>query len=916
MDHSEALPPVPSPTLNGAPRLTSGSSAPALGQDHSSLDSFFDELLSVGSHNSELISSHFGLSPTWRLSNPVHMEIQENAKLPTFNLDVDRTGSTLFPHHPSARAFLPSPNTDDELTTENNKRTRNSARGSLAERFLQHPTRQSLNAAYAQAGALREHQDRQLSGGGMHSSVHSSARTSRAGSIVEEKKAEHADLPVPHTLTVRLDDALVSGWEVDPTPFSEIQQKHDEDHFSAMGYRKLQLPIPLLSPGHSAPLSFLTDAEMSPGRKFAEAVVTEDAVATAAAIVSQAAANGNSTSLTSPPYPPHIQLPTSAALLGDDTSRAKRQSAVSLHDRSTSQRRRLNDSPCSEPTLDRTSKAFPPTPHRHALIANTLSSIERASKQKSQYGFGPKHVVPSVPASLEELAASKARKESHQPQRPIRESTVDSPTDYSASNQQAPQMNSGPAYERKKQKAKDARVRLNESIDKLSIAISFAGTQSKQRLDQWNALSSSSSWARVLGGGDDNAGDDTRDPDRVRYVVQECVQYAEGAKKWDRPSFVGSAALLIQSLNAQCEMLMRELSHLHAAIESSDRKGMCLNGESERVVEPPIAQITDAGDSKAGTSTSMSTPSRQSLESEVVSSTMESYDLSTTSQGTATPQGNTTWGGPKFTSRIATFLDPVSLARCNYVSRGWRREFSNAERWFGMAVERFGQYNVRQWKGKLDDDEECIKCGPFTLYNSMDRSNVMPHYDHDGMFLLGEACLPGKLAVWCFLVERSNGETHRSVLRHRSMPGHGVYASLPVVELRTIVQNIGCHDGPVVVREQLQTVDASTRRRGVEMEEIHWDERFRRRVLNLDGSPIPTPATATVTALDSSGILCSLKLFESVVIATFIHAKGCSTTSKFVQKTNYTKVHVQISNGTTIPVVVTFPRDLSHHLEH
>jgi hypothetical protein len=277
----------------------------------------------------------------------------------------------------------------------------------------------------------------------------------------------------------------------------------------------------------------------------------------------------------------------------------------------------------------------------------------------------------------------------------------------------------------------------------------------------------------------------------------------------------------------------------------------------------------------------------------------------------------TAWGGAKFTSRIAEFLDPVSLARCNLVSRGWRREFSGADRWFGLAVQRFGHYNVRQWKGKLEDEDEGIKCGPFTLYNSMDRSNTMPHFDHDGMLLLGEACLPGKLAVWCFLVERSNGETHRSVLRRESMPGNGTYASLSVVELRTIIQNIGSHGGPVLVREQVQTVDASTRRRGVEMEEIHWDERFRRRVLNLDGSPwcAPGPATGTA-ALCSSGVLCSLDLFDSVVIATFIHAKGCSTTSKFVQKSNYTKIHVQIRNGTTIPVVVTFPRDLSHHLEH
>ena len=37
---------------------------------------------------------------------------------------------------------------------------------------------------------------------------------------------------------------------------------------------------------------------------------------------------------------------------------------------------------------------------------------------------------------------------------------------------------------------------------------------------------------------------------------------ADSAKKWDRPSFVGSAASMVQHLNAECEALMREIIHL------------------------------------------------------------------------------------------------------------------------------------------------------------------------------------------------------------------------------------------------------------------------------------------------------------------------------------------------------------------
>jgi hypothetical protein len=41
--------------------------------------------------------------------------------------------------------------------------------------------------------------------------------------------------------------------------------------------------------------------------------------------------------------------------------------------------------------------------------------------------------------------------------------------------------NAGAAYERKKQRAKDARIKLNEAIEHLSISMSLAGSQSKHR---------------------------------------------------------------------------------------------------------------------------------------------------------------------------------------------------------------------------------------------------------------------------------------------------------------------------------------------------------------------------------------------------------------------------------------------------
>lgn len=180
------------------------------------------------------------------------------------------------------------------------------------------------------------------------------------------------------------------------------------------------------------------------------------------------------------------------------------------------------------------------------------------------------------------------------------------------------------------------------------------------------------------------------------------------------------------------------------------------------------------------------------------------------------------------------------------------------------------------------------------------------------MTLLGEARLPGKISAWCFMVERSNGETLRSVERPPDVPGTGSYASLPVVQLWIVLQNTGIHDESIVVKEQTIAVDASTRRRGEELKEIEWDSRFHKRVLNLDGSVYK--ACDSRHGEQTYREMCRLGLFDSLVLEVNIYAKGCTTTSKFVQRSNFTKVLVQIRDGTTIPLVIPFPRDAAHLL--
>jgi len=440
----------------------------------------------------------------------------------------------------------------------------------------------------------------------------------------------------------------------------------------------------------------------------------------------------------------------------------------------------------------------------------------------------------------------------------------------------------GAAYERKKQRAKNARIKLNESIDRLAIAISLAGTQSKERasqLEQWSASTAAAGGATAT----------TTTIKTSIGIIRECVTTAEDAKKWDRPSFVGSAATLIQGMNAQCETLMREIQSLHEELQQQTQN---------HPHKHSLDDLTDDDSAK-----------RRRLNG-------------TNDDESTTTADRLVFAERTIMDRVASFLEPLSIVRCMRVSKAWKDwgVFSNEPLWQNLAVERFGYFNVRQWRGLLEDHEQ--EATPATaipsnvLYKRMDAANVMPHFRHEGMLLLGEARLPGKVSAWTFLVERSNGETMRSVLRPAgsTTAGTGPYASIPVVQLWTIVQNTGIHDETVVLRDQSQTVDASTRRRGEELKEITWDDRFKKRILNLDGSVYQSPPSIMMatTAAAFSQELCRLKLFDSVILETNIHAVGCSTSSKFVQRSNFTKVLVQIRNGTTVPLVIPFPRDSSH----
>ena len=83
---------------------------------------------------------------------------------------------------------------------------------------------------------------------------------------------------------------------------------------------------------------------------------------------------------------------------------------------------------------------------------------------------------------------------------------------------------SGAAYERKKQRAKDARVKLNDAIERLSIAMSLAGSQSKQRSHLLGARISK-----------------TEQRSKSLEINEECVKLAEQAKLCCYGGLVGTS---------------------------------------------------------------------------------------------------------------------------------------------------------------------------------------------------------------------------------------------------------------------------------------------------------------------------------------------------------------------------------------
>ena len=542
--------------------------------------------------------------------------------------------------------------------------------------------------------------------------------------------------------------------------------------------------------------------------------------------------------------------------------------------------------------------------------APTPSMLE-ATKKRSQFGFGGNHFVSSVPLppthqkKNNSSTTSKSKTTSSS-----RKRATNSASQTKSIATKTTTVTECVSYERKKQRAKDARVKLNESIERLSVAIGLAGTQSRQRSQAhayWENKESTSTLVKDSPINVQSSNVSTGTTAVVQNgikstveIMEEAGQTADAAKKWERPSFVGSAATMIQNLNAQCEALMRELIEMKK-LQNDGNLQQCQCGRKVRA---------------SGTGTVSDISSHEEMDSS--NNTLNDFDFDTRhpekkrmkfSNEEMKVDMNSIVKRDRVLLLIGSYLDPRSIVRFKCVSKAWKVQLEPAMKnnsiWSSLCVQRFGTYNFREWLHRHEDEALILNEPPIshlTLYREMNSSNVRPRCRYEGNVHLGGGQIGNIACGWISAVERSNGETLRSVLS--STCGDIKYSSLPIIELRILVQNVGVADGSILIPEQIISVDASTKRRGEEFFEINSDHRMKKKIYSVNGEEMVNFQNGSkFSTAHSIGSLINLDLFDTAVISVFIHAKGCPTTAKFIQKANFGKVLINV-RGTTLPLVI------------
>lgn len=940
--------------------------------------------------------------------NAVHMEVQENAKLPTFNLPVNRSNSTsgikvpaprgrrtMGPKRPrnysggnsgvsgggvviagsaAATAVSNLPTNVSNHYNELNfpaspipKLKHNTSLSSTDQALMDTATSEAIDEMIR----LNEN-DMNLSELFLDGDDRSSAALAYSGSSGRYHPFGIPSIPSVNSLEGSTtnengteSDASSGGGKnnihaaLAPRPGIAPPQRH-------LPYpRAKPLPIPVLK-AHSPPKPQKNTNENDLSQQtLAEAVATAASIATAASPVSETATAAalsvqppkvmNKAPMAPPPTgapsmssphkvmvppppppsrvgipshnlaPPHRKPPMPGLMPPPPNAASKVPSQVGY---STGPRQYRPPIPTSTATPRSTNLMKPPPAALHAAAhAKTKASLVYASAQHSKFGFGGDHRVVGTPAPPPSAKGFPQHALRTMPNNHIGNSAI-IPMSYkgklgamppstsklspdkSNGSKSAPSKPEDEAYERKKQRAKEARKQLNEAIEELAVAIDLAGSQSKERYchlintQQTEMIAAAPTSSGATGPAPIWSSSELS---ALAVLMEGTFNEAQTAKKWDRPSFVGLSASVIHGLNAQCEGLMRELFEL--------KKEQQLWREGGAVSVDAVLSSTDLATPAQSdpVDTQQNDESEPAAKKQKIGECIEATDVHDTIKAEE-ERCRLTRGvaeSPVILKHIASFLDPPSMCRCLCVSKHWisLNVFQNQETWLGLCVQRFGATAVRKWEGDEDDDEETNESSispSMDLYCRMAEKNVKPYCSLEGSVILGGSSLDGLVGGWVSLVERSNGETSRSVLLSQIHEGvtQTFYTPIPVVELRILVQNTGYSNGSIFIPDQHFSVDASTRRKGEKMLEVSSDGRFKRRVLHIEKKSSQIEPTFQRKSFGSQE-MCHLRMFESAVLSVHLHARGCSTTSKFCHRAKKIQILVSV-NGTTRPLVIPF----------
>lgn len=830
-------------------------------------------------------SKNYYMGQDYSSLNAVHMQVQDNAKLPTFNLPVDRSNATL-------GLQIPAPRGRRSLGAKRSRQSMSKDTSTLNCPLSPLPRIQNLDADQPTPQLDLETSDAideiiRLSENDMNLSELFLDHDDRSGAALAYSSS--VGRPVPHVPSASsLEEEVLSASAVAKNVMSAQKDR------PILPYnRKRPLPIPSPPREKTMAAAFATAAAIASTSSPGETAAVEAALSATATIAPPMAKSAT------PPDP----KPRNSALTTKSINQPPGKK-IAVGPIGT---RPAPPQPKSLAPVYPAGYPYPVAPHS-AAHAKTKGSIAYATSQRSKFGFGGNHKVPSVPAPPP--AARTGAPVARIPPRPPPGIVVGKPP-YAMMPRAPPHMlpplpkampkdvGSTIAYERKKQRAKDARIRLNDAIEELAVAIDLAGAQSKERFNYLTNNGNSSEGTAVSVGGNNPT---VSKQNHLASLMNNTIKEASSAKKWDRPSFVALSASMLMSLNAQCEGLMKEVARLKGAANNKrvgiDAVPSCVQLNTSSGESNSDATLRDCGNSNESHS---GEPAAKKAKSD---SPATICSLAEEEQRRCDVMRNVT-DTPKLVQRIASFLDPSSLCRCLCVAKSWSKQniFQDQDLWLNHCIKRFGATAVRKWQDFEDDEDDKQKSASpnLDLYCRMAERNVKPPCSLEGSAFMGGSSLDGLVSGWVTLMERSNGETSRSVMLNQSSEGKRSYGPIPVVELRILLQNTGFSNGVISFPYQQFAVDASTRRKGEKMMEICSDDRFKKRVLHVEKR-----GREVVSQSKSLGEeMCSLGLFEYAILSVHIHARGCSTAAKFCNRAKKLQLLVSI-NSTTRPLVIPF----------